>query len=146
MSTIKTFKGQLPVGNEKKIHLSTADGLTGYKIKEFRVVSKQPGAGNYEIIGKVRLTPDNNISSEVDFNDTDLMALSLYQDAAGNLNFADTMIIDKEIFNQDVFVNVTDASGNTTPINFYLELEQIKINLNTSTYHTLKNLRSNQQN
>ena len=38
MSKTITFKGQLPIGVEEKIHLSTNDGLTGYRIKKFQII------------------------------------------------------------------------------------------------------------
>ncbi len=40
---IKTYKGQLPMGEQEKIHLSTNNGMMGYKIKKFQVISKTPG-------------------------------------------------------------------------------------------------------
>ena len=36
MSKIKTFKGQLAMGVQEKIHLSTNDGLTAYRINKFK--------------------------------------------------------------------------------------------------------------
>ena len=140
---IKTFKGMIPVGEQIKINLSTNDGLTGYKIKEFKILSKTPGVGQHELVGKIRLTSDSNIGPTVDLNDTDILAV-VYHIDLGNANVAasDSIILDKETFNQDIYVNITDATGATDPANFYIELEQFNIDLNTSTYHTLKNIRS----
>ena len=52
---IKTFKGQLPIGLEQKIHLSTNDGLTGYRVKKFQVISSTPATGNVEFVAKLML-------------------------------------------------------------------------------------------
>ena len=145
MSNIVTYKGKLPIGVEEKIHLSTNDGLTGYRINKFQIMSGDPAVANEELIGKIRLTEDANIGPSVDFSDTDLLAVvvKLY---SGNTNPNHEHIIqDKETFNQDIFVYISSANSSSTPANFYIELEKFKIDLNTSTYHTLKNLRSKTQ-
>ena len=144
--TIKTFRGMLPIGLEEKIHLSTNDGLTGYRINKFQIISNTPGGGNAEFIGKIRLTSDSNISVAVDFNDPDLLAVAYLQDHSSSVNSSSTIIIfDNETFNQDIFVNIVDAGGETVPCNYYIELEQMKLDLNHSTYITIKNIRSRTQ-
>ena len=142
MSTI-TYRGQLPVGEEAELKLSTNNGLTGYKIKKFQIISSAPGTGNHEYVGKVRLTKDPNIDATVNFNDPSLIAVNYLTDnssSAGNPP-GDIIIFDSEVFNQDVFINITDATGNTIPCNYYLELEKMKLDLNASTISTLKNIR-----
>jgi hypothetical protein len=149
MSQIVTYKGKLPIGEQEKIHLSTNNGLTGYKINDFRIISEQPGSGTFELVAKIFLTDQTgSITSTVDFNDTDILAVA-FSSGANNAsisdNFEDIIIFDKETFNQDIFIYIADAGGNTTPANFYIELEKFAIDLNTSTFHTLKNLRSKTQ-
>ena len=144
MSKIVTYRGQLPIGVEEKIHLSTKDGLTGYKLKKFEIMSSTPGvsATAKELIGKVRLTTDPNVGPAVDFSDPDLLA-AIFLKYSGNTNpISQQIILDQETFNQDIFVYISSSDGTTIPCNFYIELEQFKIDLNTSTYHTLKNIRS----
>jgi len=147
MSKIKTFKGKLPIGTEEKIHLSTRDGMTGYRIKSFEVLPGRPGQDSVELIGQIYLTSKTtNISTTIDFSQADLLGFAYYEDNGANTTPASiNRIFDKETFNQDIFVNITDASGGTDPANFYIELEQFKLDLNTSTYHTLKNIRSRTQ-
>jgi len=131
------------MGTEEKLHLSTNDGLTGYRIKKFKVISTIPHNIDVAIVAKIRLTSDSNIGPTVNFEDTDLIAVNAYEDrSSGNLPTHETIIFDLETFNQDIFISMSDADGNTTPGNYYLELEQFKLDLNTSTYHTLKNIRS----
>jgi hypothetical protein len=150
MSKIKTFKGQLPIGEQKKLLLSTNDGLTGYKIKKFQLMPGQPGSQMVELVGQIFLTDQTgSITTAVNFNDPDLLAVAYYEDnvASGGVleGLSNVVIFDNETFNQDIFVNITDATGGTNPANYYIELEQFKIDINTATYHTLKNIRSNQQ-
>ena len=144
--TIKTFRGQLAMGLQQKINLSTNDGLTGYRIKKFQIISKTPGAATTELVGQI-FTKDQtgSISAEVDFNNAALLGVTYVYDHSGAVaKQMNTHIFDQEVFNQDVFINITDATGGTVPANYYLELEQIKLNINESTFATLKNLRDNQ--
>jgi hypothetical protein len=144
MTKIKTYKGMLPIGEQEKIHLSTNDGLTGYRITKFQIMSNTPGTNNIELIGQIFITDQTGkITTAVDFSNADLLAVVFY-DRASNRS-TNTIIFDKETFNQDIFINITDESGNTIPANYYIELEQFKLDLNTSTYHTLKNIRSRTQ-
>ena len=148
MSKIITYKGKLPIGVQEKIHLSTNDGLTGYRINKFQIMSSTPGASQtVTYVAKIYTTDQtNNITDTVDLSDSDLLAVIYYANSVTPSNpISEQIILDKETFNQDIFIYITDPDGNTHPCNFYIELEQFKIDLNTSTYHTLKNIRSKTQ-
>lgn len=141
MSTI-TYRGQLPIGQEAELKLSTNNGLTGYKIKQFKIISSTPGTANVELVAKLRLTKDLNIGATVNFNDPSLIAVNYSRDGTTNERpFTENIIFEKEVFNQDIFINITDAGGATVPANYYLELEKMKLDLNASTVSTLKNIR-----
>jgi len=128
--------------------LSTADGLTGYRIKKFEVITPIPGDGNScELLAKVYTTDqDSSITGAVDFNEPDLMAVAYYATNPSTA-YADSnkVIFDNEVFNQDIYITAVDNSGNTVETNYYLELEQIKLNINESTFSTLKNIRNTNQ-
>ena len=147
MSNIITVRGQLPIGVEEKIHLSTNDGLTGYRIKKFQLMPSTPGTATAELVGKIRLKADPNIGPTVDLSDSDIIAVCYYQNvpeqsSGAGQSVSNNIILDKETFNQDIFISVTDATTNTAPANFYIEIEKFTLNLNESTYHTVKNIRS----
>jgi hypothetical protein len=144
---IKTFKGQLAPGLQEKIHLSTADGLTGYKIRKFQIISKTPGDSTSEFVAQIFLKDESaSISGDVDFSNADLLGVAYIQDSASSsVPVSNVIIFDQETFNQDIYITIVDVSGNTVPCNFYIELEQFKLDLVTSTFHTLKNIRSNTQ-
>lgn len=148
MSKIITYRGKLPIGEQEKLHLSTNDGLTGYRINKFQIISSAPGTNKHEYVAQIFLTDQTgSISANVDFSNTDLLAVNYHKGNSGanDAGFDDVVVFDKETFNQDIFVNITDASGGTVACNYYIELEQFSIDLNTSTYHTLKNIRSKTQ-
>ena len=147
MSKIKTFRGKIPPTVEEKIHLSTNTGMTGYRIRKFQILSATPGSGAaVELVMKIRITADPNIGPAVDFNDTDLLAVAYYQDNnSSSYVSSQDIIFDQETFNQDIFITCSDANSGSVPGNFYIELEQFPLDLNSSTYHTLKNIRSRTQ-
>ena len=49
------------------------------------------------------------------------------------------IIFDKEIFNQDIYVTCASTDG---PINYYIELEQMRLDINENTVATLKDIRN----
>ena len=147
MSKIITYKGQLPIGEQEKLHLSTNNGLTGYRINKFEVMPSAFDV-NVKLVGKIFLTDQtNSITATVDFSDADILAAAYYEDTNGSSGSGNpnTVIFDKETFNQDIFIYIADVGGGTSPANFYIELEKFAIDINTSTYHTLKNIRSRTQ-
>ncbi len=144
MSKIITYKGKLPIGVQEKIHLSTNNGLTGYRINKFQIISSTPGVGSVEFVAKIYMTSQTGSeSTTVDFSEPDLLAAIFYQDDQNTDKPSSTeIVLDKETFNQDIFIYITSPNGSTVECNFYIELEQFKIDLNTSTFHTLKNIRN----
>ena len=143
MSRIVSFRGQLDMGVEEKIPLSTIRGLIGYKIKKFQILSATPGVSNVEMIGQIYKTSETtNINTEPDFNDNRLLGVSIYFGDQSTKLISDTVIFDNEKFNQDIFVNITDAGGNTVRCNYYIELEQMSLDLNEQTVATLKDIRN----
>ena len=51
------------------------------------------------------------------------------------------LFFDKMVFNQDIYVTHTDNSS-AGFINYYIELEQIKLDTNANTVATLKDMRN----
>ena len=144
MSKTISFRGTLPIGEQDRIRLKTNNGKVGYKITKFQVITTTPGGATSEMIGQIFKTDQTgNITTTVDFSDKDLLAMAFYQDGATIDNTQNmTVIFDNEKFNQDIFVNITDASGSTVPGNYYIELEAMSLSDLESTMLTLQSLRS----
>jgi hypothetical protein len=146
MSTIKSYKGKITKGTIEKIHLSTNDGLTGYRIKQFSVLPSDIESGSNESAVKIFSTEQSSTNTIIDFSDSSLLAVAMFlRDQATVATTSDVVIFDNETFNQDIFITYDDGQGSATQVNYYLELEQFKLDLNSSTYHTLKNIRSSTQ-
>jgi len=143
MSRIVSFRGQLEMGVQEMIPLSTIKGLIGYKVKKFQIMSASPGTGNIEMIGQIYKTNEStNVNSTPNFSDNRLLGVALYHDGAANdtTHFMATTIFDNEKFNQDIYINITDATGSTIRGNYYIELEQMSLDLNEQTVATLKDI------
>ena len=52
-----------------------------------------------------------------------------------------TVVFDNMTFNQDIDITMVDVNG-TQAGNYYIELEQIKLDLNENTVATLKDIRN----
>ena len=140
---IKSFRGLIADGTQDSIILHTNDGSTGYRIKKFQVIQNTPGTGqSVEACMKIYKVQQTTIDNVVDFSDQTLLGVAYYQDNNGTAeNSTLDVIFDGEIFNQDIFITHVDSDG-AVPMNYYLELEQIKLDLNENTVATLRDLRN----
>jgi len=141
---IKTFRGILADGEQARITLHTNDGKTGYRIVKFQLMSSAAAAitqGNTVQIWKTKQT---SIVSTVDFSDNRLLAAGIYHSGSDTTAPRAAITItffDSEIFNQDIYITNKDLH-NSVSMNYYIELEQISLDLNGSTVATLQSLRS----
>tara|TARA_Y100001938_G_scaffold136246_1_gene198867 strand:+ start:523 stop:960 length:438 start_codon:yes stop_codon:yes gene_type:complete len=142
MSRKLTFKGQLPIGEQDRIKLSTINGKTGYRITKFEIMSSTPGVGSFEMVGKIFKTDQTGkVNAEVNLTEDSLLAVHyLHDDATASVN--QQIIMDNTKFNQDIFIYIADAGGNTIPGNYYIELETMTLSDLEATMLTLKNIRA----
>jgi hypothetical protein len=143
---IKTYRGTLADGGQDKIRLKTNKGDLGYRIKKFQIIPNLTGAINAELVCKLFKNLQTTIDAEVNFTDGDLLGVAYYkihQDSSTGSNevgYPKAIMFDKVVFNQDIYVTAVDAHGSSIT-NYYLELEQIKLNDNESSMATLQSLR-----
>jgi len=140
---IKTFRGLLPSGTQDTIVLHTNDGKTGYRIVKFQVIGNEPGEEHLESTVKIYKVSQTTVDNTVDFSSQILLGVAYYQDRH-EINYLSSMdvIFDKEIFNQDIYITHAETDGSNAPINYYLELEQVSLDLNESTVATLQSIRN----
>ena len=143
---IKSFRGLLADGEQETIRLGTNDGLIGYRIVKFQIMSYLPTSGGHKEhvvqIWKVKQTSAPTVApAPVDFDNGLLLgaAWSLSSDSPAYASTQD-ILFDSEVFNQDIYVTHTDTDG-TDSCNYYIELEQVKLDLNEATVATLKDMR-----
>jgi len=143
---IKTFRGQLGNAGQDTIVLHTNNGATGYRIKKFMILPESPGDVQQESIVQIWKEEQTTVPTEeanIDFQDQRLLAAGVgwYGAVASNNSQSQTIFFDNEVFNQDIYVTHTDNASNQK-INYYIELEQIKLDLNENTVATLKDIRN----
>jgi len=126
------------------ISLHTINGTTGYRIVKLELFPAKFGYLDQESTVTVFKTLGNTISSEVDFSNNELIAAScLSSDNAETSPLNLSTVFDGEVFNQDIEICHNDGHADSNPVNYYLELEQMPLDLNEATVATLKNIRNN---
>jgi len=140
---IKTFRGLIADGAQDTIVLHTNDGKTGYRIVKFQLFPNT-FALTEEYTLTIYKVSQAASSATVDFSDQTLLAAGYIETVIAATSKAtqpgDVVVFDGEIFNQDIFVNAKSANGNSC--NYYLELEQLPLDLNESTVATLQSIRN----
>tara|TARA_R110000824_G_scaffold359397_1_gene546952 strand:- start:162 stop:599 length:438 start_codon:yes stop_codon:yes gene_type:complete len=142
MKTI-SYKGKIEANTQEEIRLSTIQGKIGYKIRKLSIIGEEPGEETVELILKIYKIKQDTINNTVDFSDDTLLGVAYLIDSSSTATVtADNIIFDNEMFNQDIYVTAVDASGSNRATNYYLELEQFKLNDIETTMATLKDIRT----
>ena len=122
------------------IRLTTNNGLTGYRMNKLEVIG--PDANQtLEGVIKVYTREPAAVNDDIDFNDQSLIAAAIWKSTTSANNISGVQIVmEHTIVNQDIFVvySVGAGSGN---MNYYLELEQIKLDQGEAAVATLKDMR-----
>jgi len=134
------------LGNDAQdtISLHTNDGSVGYRIIKMQIFPNQPGAVDTEGTVKIFKIAQTAIDALVDFSDQTLLAAAYYTQNDGPNTTANTIIsiFDNEIFNQDITIVYDEISGTQQKMNYYIELEQVSLDLTENTVATLKDIRN----
>jgi len=143
MSRIVSFRGLMADGDIEKIPLQTNNGLTGYKIIKFQMIPEKPGQTDHRFVMQIFKTEQTVASATVDFSDSRLLAAGEIEDNAANHypNSSAGIVFDNEKFNQDIYVTMKDSSTGES-CNYYVELEQMSLDLSEQTVATLKDIRN----
>ena len=140
---IKTFRGFIADGGQDTIVLHTNNGSTGYRIVNFRITPEKPATFQTStiMIWKVEQATVPTVTAVVDFSDNTMLAVGNFIFNSGEGAINDQVIFDNEIFNQDIYITHTEEIA-ALNCNYYIELEQIKLDLSQSTVATLKDIRN----
>ena len=144
---IKTFRGKIQDGEQQVIRLSTNDGKTGYRITKLQLLPYQPGhTKNLEIAFQVFSTKRTAAipvsAATIDFDDPTLLAAGFYVSDTSHANASSLdVVFDHVKINQDIFITMTDSEGADSYVNYYIEMESMKLDQNEATVATLKDMR-----
>jgi len=140
--TIKTFRGLITDNTSDVISLHTSNGMTGYQIKKFEVVH-QDESDDLSATVKIFSTPQTTQVATIDFSDQTLLAACAYRSNKTDTGLGvTTIIIDNMKFNQDIYITYRDNETPDKQVNYYIELEQVRLDLNENTVATLKDIRN----
>jgi len=138
---ILSYRGLMPADSFDTILLSTKKGEVGYRITKLEVVSGGPVGLSPEAVIQIWKDPQSATSYNIDFSNNRLLAAAFYEN---NQNVAgdggSVIIFDQEIFNQDIYLTCASTDG---AINYYLEIEVIKLDESQAMVATLKDIRNN---
>jgi len=144
---IKSFRGLIADNAQETIPLHTNNGATGYRIVKFEIMDNLPGQQSTNHVVKIYTVQQTDSDGTVDFSDQTLVAAAMEREsvAAEDMPVSKTVINDRMIFNQDLCITHEDtlydgATGKSC--NYYIELEQVKLDLTQNTVATLKDIRN----
>ena len=138
---IKSFRGMIADGIQDTIVLHTNDGSKGYKITKLEVMPADTAKLQQSVL-KVYKIPQTTVDDNIDFSDNTLIAAAyLTKNDDTKYPIVLSSFFDNEIFNQDIYITHKDASTGE-PINYYIEMEQIKLALDENTVATLKDIKN----
>ncbi len=139
---IKSFRGKLADGGIDTVILHTNTGSTGYRITKFQLFPSDAGTNRQESVVKIFSVPQTTATSTADYSDNTLLAsayLALNDDPYYGSDLV--TIFDNMTFNQDIHITHVDVKG-AIACNWYIELEQVKLDLSENTVATLKDIRN----
>ena len=140
---IKTFRGKIASGAQDILSLHTNNGATGYRIVRFDLFTDTPGIGNEaEHVVKIYTVPQTAVTATVDFSEQPLVGVGFLPVKTSIFTQQQIVTFDLAVFNQDIYVTHLDNGGNSVAVNYHIELEQIKLDLNENTVATLKDIRN----
>jgi len=140
--TIKTFRGKISDDTIDTIVLHTNNGTTGYRITKLKLMGITPGSDSVEHVVKVYSVPQTTADANIDFSDQTLLgAIFLTQSSSAGYAY-EVVTFDNMIFNQDIYVTHEDNGPSNKAVNYYIELEQVKLDLSENTVATLKDIRN----
>jgi hypothetical protein len=138
---IKSFRARGADNTIDTISLHTNNGSTGYRIKNFEIMPIDADE-DVESVVKIYTIPQTSATADIDFSDNTLLAAGIVRAGTGvSQPLTATTIFDNMTFNQDIFVTIKGNSY-TKDVNYYFELEAIKLDLGENTVATLKDIRN----
>jgi len=139
---IKTFRGQLAHEAVDVISLHTNDGSMGYKIKKFQIMQLDANEDVENTVTIHSINPGTPTTTAVNFSDETLLAAAMLWSNINQVYVHESHVVfDNMIFNQDIYIS-NFHQQTTVGINYYIELEQVKLDLSENTVATLKDIRN----
>ena len=140
---ILSYRGLLADGAQERILLSTKKGEVGYRIIKFQLLPNTPGDVNQDSTVQIFTIEQTSVVQTINFSSTTLLGAATYGSDDGTYSNNDryAVIFDNVIINQDIFVTHKDQAVGES-INYYIELEVIKLSEHDAMVTTIQNIRN----
>ena len=140
---ILSYRGLMADGGQDTILLSTKKGEIGYRLIKFKLLPHTPGDVNQDSTVQIFTVEQAAAVQTINFSETTLLGAATYgsDDATYSNNDSRAVIFDNVIINQDIFVTHKDQAVGES-INYYIELEVIKLSEHDAMVTTIQNIRN----
>jgi len=129
---VHSFRGLLANEGQDEINLERQNVNLAYRIVKFQSIGDDPQAHRAESVIKIYREEQTTIDGLIDFNDTDLLGVSIYKNyEQAQYPSSEAIIFDNVLFSRNIFVTHTDEGGSTRSANYYIELEEVPVNAAT---------------
>jgi len=125
---VHSFRGLLADSKQEKIRIEGATGEIAWRITKFQIMPEAPITSDIEAVVKVYRESQTALANTVNFTDDELLAAAVFWGtSAGATNPVDMEVIfDNALFSRNIHVSGV-FSGGTFEVNYYIELEEVKI-------------------
>jgi len=140
---IKTFRGKIADAAQDTVVLHTNNGSTGYRIVKFQVMAPSVNVNVESVVQVFSVFQTAGADSDINFSNQELLAVGLITQSSSAQLYPDdvSIVFDRMVFNQDIFITCKGVDY-LVPVNYYIELEQVKLDLSENTVATLKDIRN----
>jgi len=125
---IHSFRGLLTDGEQRKIRIQGSVGSIAWRITKFQLM--QTTFANTEVIIRIwREAPsDAEAIATITFDNNLVLAAGLISGYGASEGYPEdiTIIFDNDLFSRDIYITNL-AVDNAQPINYYIELEEVKV-------------------
>lgn len=123
---VHSFRGLLATDGQTKVRIEGAVGAIAWRIVKFQTIGQNPGANSYETVTQIWREEQTSITASVDLSNDECLGVSYFQ-AVANLSVSPAQVIiqDNALFVRNIFV--TSKCGQSGTINYYIELEEVKV-------------------
>jgi len=123
-----SFRGFLVDEGQDKIRIEGATGEIAWRITKFEIMVTEPGEQSSEHVVQIWREEQDTISNTVNFDNDELLGMAWlgFGATTGPTNFL-VSIFDNQLFVRNLYIGSKDASGNSKSVNYYIELEEVKV-------------------
>jgi len=122
-----SFRGLLADGAQVRIRIQGATGEIAWRITKFQLLPNEPGEQHQEHVVKIYRESQSTIDNTINFGDAELLGAGYYQDREDDFVSSLDVVFDNDLFVRNIYVTAKDVAGGSRPINYYIELEEVKV-------------------